>query len=223
MNCVSVQSILNDYIDGTCSNSETLKVEKHCCSCHACSAELKSLEKIRNALIDFPISSPSNDFEKRVISSAIKEAEYANHRQFSRRLYPYAAVAMISFVVIFMGLFNEPANTEDSPYIFSVGNDVRTLKVAIDSERGIESVRLRVEISDNLELAGYGNKKQINWTTNLHEGTNVISLPIAGIAYGTGDIKAHVYLNGKEKIMHIRTQYKIPDSVMFKNSETLQG
>ncbi|VAW50672.1 hypothetical protein MNBD_GAMMA05-2600 [hydrothermal vent metagenome] len=223
MNCKNVQNTLNDYIDGTCSNSETLEVEAHCHSCDTCLAELESLQNIRNTLIDLPIPPPTDDFEKRVIASAIKEAQVVSHKPLIRRLYPYAAAAMISVVVIFMGLFDEPANTEDAPYIFSVGNDVRTLKVAIDSEQAIDLVRLRVEISGNLELAGYGNKKQISWTTNLREGANVISLPIIGIAHGTGDIRAHVFLNGKEKIMHIQTQYKVPDSVLFQNSETLQG
>ena len=82
---------------------------------------------------------------------------------------------------------------------------------------------MRVELSDNLELKGFGNKKQIHWTTHLREGVNVISLPIVGIAQGRGDITTRIQLNGKEKVMRIKTEYKLPDSVLYKGDFVLQG
>ncbi|HHJ35867.1 MAG TPA: hypothetical protein ENJ87_08880, partial [Gammaproteobacteria bacterium] len=216
MICKNVQKLFDDYIDGTGSEIDARQIDIHCETCEACSSELGSLRVLHDALATLPVPPPSEGFEHRVISAAIADARvgnvadsgverfrYANNRG----LYNFAAAAMISAVVLFLGPFYGGPSTEKTPYLVVVGGEVRTIKVAIDSEQALDTVDMRVELSDNLELSGFGNKKQIQWTTNLRQGVNVISLPIVGIAQGEGDITTRIRLNGKEKIMRIKTQY----------------
>lgn len=222
MSCDKIQSLLNDYVDGELPVLHVEVVKKHCDTCEACSARLEGLRAQKLTLKSLPVVPASEGFEKRVIKDAIKEASSHASSQHNG-LLKLAAVAMISALVLWVGLINQPSGVDESQILVDVGNEVRTIKVAIDADKAIEAVSLRVDLSDNLELAGFGSKRQITWNANLHKGVNVISLPIIGIAQGKGDITTRINLNGKEKIMRIETQYKLPDSVLYENSGVLQG
>ena len=224
MHCEKTQSLLNDYIDDTLSVIDLEVVHNHCHTCDCCARQLEALRIQKESLRTLPVPPASNGFEKRVVATAIQHAQTSQQlRNKQGSFYKYATAAMISALVLWLGFLNDTKTGKDDLYLVSVGDEVRTIKVAIDSEQALETVNMRVELSDNLELKGFGNKKQIHWTTHLREGVNVISLPIVGIAQGEGDITTRIQLNGKEKVMHIKTEYKLPDSVLYKGNMVLQG
>ena len=223
MNCEKIQSLLNDYIDDSLPVLHA-EVVSHCHTCENCARQLESLRLQKEAVKSLPVPPASAGFEKRVIATAIQEGRTAQSFQNkSGHFYKFATAAMISALVLWLGLFNDTETGKNDLYLVTVGGEVRTIKVAIDSEQALDMVNMRVELSDNLELEGFGNKKQISWTTGLHEGVNVISLPIIGIAQGRGDITTRIRLNGKEKVMRIKTEYKQPDSVLYQGNIILQG
>ena len=128
---------------------------------------------------------------------------------------------MFSVMVIWQAVYwptDSKESASSTTQVVDVGDRLRTIKVAIDSEKDIQAVTLRVEVSDNLELAGFGNRKEIKWTTNLRQGVNVISLPIVGLAEGRGAITTHIKINGKEKTMRIMTDYKLPGAALSSHS-----
>ena len=223
MNCEKIQSLLNDYIDGT---HPVLRAEvvNHCQTCNDCARQLESLRLQKESLRTLPVPPASDGFEKRVVATAIQDARTAqNLHNKQGSFYKFATAAMISALVLWLGFFNDTKTEKDGLYLVSVGGEVRVIKVAIDSEHALDAVNLRVELSDNLELKGFGNKKQIHWTTHLREGVNVISLPVVGVAQGEGDITTRIQLNGKEKVMRIKTENKLPDSVLYQGNMVLQG
>ncbi len=224
MNCEKIQNLLNDYIDDTLPVLHAEVVKNHCHTCGDCARQLKGLRIQKESLSSLPIAPASDGFEKRVFVRAIENAAITKkiHSK-PGNFYKFATAAMLTALVLWLGLFNDTKTGEDDLYLVTVGDEVRTIKVAIDSEQALDAVNMRVELSDNLELKGYGNKKQIHWTTHLNEGVNVISLPIVGIAQGEGDITTRIHLNGKEKVMHIKTEYKLPDSVLYQGNMVLQG
>ena len=224
MSCGKIQILLNDYIDDTLSVLHAEEVDNHCDTCERCAQQLESLRMQKELLNSLHVPPASDGFEKRVVATAIQHAQ-VRHNLHGKQgsFYKLATAAMISALVLWLGIFNDTKTGDDVLYLVTVGDEVRTVKVAIDSEQALDAVNMRIELSDNLELAGFGSKKQIHWTTHLREGVNIISLPIIGIAQGEGDITTHIRLNGKEKVMRIKTEYKLPDSVLYEDNMILQG
>jgi anti-sigma factor RsiW len=224
MKCEKIQNLLNDYIDDTLSVLHAEGVKHHCHTCDDCARQLEGLRIQKESLSTLPVPPASDGFEKRVFARAIQDAPTTkkNHSK-PGSFYKFATAAMLSALVLWLGLFNDTKTVKDGLYLVSVGDEVRTIKVAIDSEQALDAVNMRVELSDNLELKGFGSKKLIQWTTRLNEGVNVISLPIVGIAQGEGDITTRIHLNGQEKVMRIKTEYKLPGSVLFQGDMVLQG
>lgn len=228
MNCEQTQSQLDDYIDGLLSPLQEELVSSHCATCQSCAQSLKSRRMQKQVLRSLPVPATSDGFSNRVIKDALSAAEAGQQPGGQPRVrhssfYKFATAAMLSAIVLWLGFFSERQSTDNELYMVTVDNEVRTVKVAIDSTQSIDAVSMHVELSDNLELSGFGNKKQISWTTGLSEGVNVISLPIIGIAQGKGDITTRVRLNGKEKVMRIKTQYKAPGNVLYESHTVLQG
>lgn len=224
MTCEQIQLFFDDYLDDTLTPLQATAVKQHCDACENCSAQLAQLQRQKQILEQLPVPPASDGFERRVILLAIENAR-ADERQYriKRNFYKVAAAAMISALVLWLGVFNDSSVIDNQEYLVIVDNEVRTIKLAIDSEQAMEAVDFRIELSDNLEIAGLGNKKQINWTTRLQQGVNVISLPVVGIAQGRGDITTRIRVNGKEKVMRITTEYKLPGSVLYDHKAAMQS
>jgi len=224
MSCEQIQVLLNDYIDDELSTSAVEMVNNHCSSCECCADRLEQLRFQRELIKSLPVPPASAHFETRVIENAVRQDHPAVHSQFrTRSLYVAAAASILVALVLWLGLFKDTMVNDKTQYIATVSDQVRTINVAIDSDKTLEAVNLRVELSDNLELAGFGNKKTIDWTTQLQKGVNVISLPVVGIAQGKGDITTRIRLNGKEKTMRINTQYKLPDSGYYEYDAVMKS
>ncbi len=225
MNCEQAQIVIHEYIDGELSSIQVEALEQHCADCKNCAKQLDQLVKQQAALKALPVPALSPELKNRLIKRAVRSAAKANKQASMLGVRPYKmlAAAMVAIMVIALSVFYRVDKPADATHFVAVGNQIHTIRVAINTAKALDGVVLRVDLSNNLELDGFGNKKQISWTTGLRKGVNVISLPIIGIASGKGSIITHIQLNGKEKIMHIRTLYKQPGSASYQPKMTMQS
>ena len=214
MNCQDIKPLLDDYIDQTLSAPRRELVDAHCHQCDSCARLVEMMNRQAGILRSIPVPGPSTGFGRRVIDNAIHDNSPAQRQPGSANLVAkFAAAAMLSALAFWFGLAEFSGQSDTDYYQASVGDDVSTITLAIDAEDALDAVSLRVELSDNLELQGFGSKRSINWSAPLKQGVNVISLPVIGIAQGEGEITARVKLKGKQKVMHIKTRYRQPGSV----------
>jgi len=217
--CKHTLALLNDYVDEVLPDELAAQVGSHCDGCASCGAELAALRLQAGIISSIPVPRVPEGLGERVISRAIAAAEAkaddrsARPAHSERRLVAgFAMAAMLSALVVWLGFIDTQAPAED-PLMFMVDNEVRNVTVAIDAEEGLDDVSMHVEISDNLEVQGFGSRRTISWTTRLKPGVNVISLPVIGIAQGDGEITTRIKSKGKQKVMRIKTRYKQPGSV----------
>jgi hypothetical protein len=221
MNCETIKSLLHDYIDGTLTDQLVDRIDEHCIDCKDCLAELRALKQQKHIIASLPVTEADPAFSKRVFKNAVRDAGHGARPGYTPRFARIAAAAMLTAIALWFGIYEFEQQRDQESYVFMVGDDVRTVSVAIDSEQALDAVSMNVEISDNLELKGYGSKKSIQWTTRLQPGVNVISLPIVGLAQGDGEIKTRVLLNGKKKEMRIKTRYQKPGNVFINGDNRL--
>jgi hypothetical protein len=120
-----------------------------------------------------------------------------------------------SLVAVFLtvSVITGPWPGQPDPDVMLIGGQVKTVRVAIDSPRIVEGIKVTIDVSDNLEIEGYGKQQAISWTTRLEQGVNLIALPVNAIAAGDGEIVARVGLDGHEKVYRIRTRYQAAGNV----------
>ena len=227
MNCTEVEKFLNDFIDGELPEPFIKRVAEHQQSCHRCNESYQSAMKIRTLLADMPVPPPSEGFFERALNVATQESEPEKGKsEISKAVYGAVAAGLAVWFIAAGEIFTKPVDTQDyaeSFYKVMVNNEVNTIKVAIDSEHELDEVQISIELTDNLELAGFANRTAINWNARLKKGINVIKLPISGLASGDGEIITRVQMNGKEKVMYIHTNYQSTGNVWHQINTTISA
>lgn len=218
MNCNQVEHLLQGYLDDDLSEALSKAVEKHHKKCNKCSNAYKKAVQINTLLKEMPVPPLSEGFVDRALNKATQETRHNKPTIYTLGAGAIAAGFALWFVVA-STLLTTPVTTPTNPYTVTVNSEVKTIKVAINSESEFDRVQMSIELSPNLEIAGYGNRTSINWDTRLKKGVNVIKLPVVGLASGGGTITTRVQMQGKEKVMQIQTNYPAPDKVWLITNE----
>ena len=204
MNCQTTNHLLQDFIDDRLSGRDTKQVGAHLEQCVACRENYQNTLSVIELLKQARVPSASPDFTTRVLECAAAAGQPTRGRRLPYIASGIAASFMVVFVLLSM-MINPP---RPSAPIVLIGDQVQTIKVAIESAHSVDSIRMTIDVSDNLEISGYQNQKVISWNTRLEKGTNIIALPVSAIARGDGEINARVGLRDREKVFKIKTRYR---------------
>lgn len=209
MKCETASVLLQEFIDGTLADPDAQLVSDHQKECSACRKRYQDALLVMKALKDIRVPPASAGFADRVIGNATKSESPP-----TRRIFPYVAAGIAaSFIFLFFlasAIINPDLNNQDVTLV-SIGDEVKTIKLAIESAHTVDSIKMTIDVSEGLEISGYPDQKNISWNARLEKGTNIIALPISAIAREDGEITTRVHLNGKEKVFKIETRYQSLD------------
>ncbi len=210
MNCREIDNLLQDFIDEELPPADYEMVADHHRSCSACARKYQDALAVICELKKLDVPPASSDFASRAIAGATSAGQRPSTR-IPGRLTAGIAASLVMLALISV-LFNLKFTDQDNTVVL-LGHDVKLVKVAIDSAHAIDGVKMTIDISENLEISGYGDQKIISWNADLKKGTNVIALPISAVARGEGEITTRIRLNDKVKIFKIKTRSDASDKV----------
>lgn len=148
---------------------------------------------------------PANpDFARRALRSATRPGRRSSRNLIYRTLA--ATLAFFALLVIASTLIDD-RGVDARPAVVAVGNEVRTIKIAIESEQAIEDIEMTIELTDNLALEGFPDRRTIRWNARLERGINVISLPVSAIGGGDGEIVTRIGRQQQSREFVIKTHY----------------
>ena len=220
MDCRETNDLLQDFIDDALSPTETELVAAHLGTCSACAGKHQDALDVIDVLKHVEVAPATVDFASRAIAGTSR----ANQRPFIRvpgRIAAGIAASLAMLTLIFV--FSESKITDQDNAVVLLGDEIKVIKVAIDSAHAIDDVRMTIDISGNLEISGYADQRKISWNADLKQGTNVIALPISALARGDGEITTRVELNDKVKIFKIKTRSGPIDKVQHGNQLIVQA
>ena len=211
MKCRTARNLMQDAVDGKLKGADTGFITAHLQECAACREDYRQTSSMLDMLRGIPVPPPSAGFADRVLSSSTRtQPDTAG----SRIKYVTGGIAAsLVAVVLMVSSITGIGPGQPDPDVMLTGGQVRTIRVAIESPRVVEAIRVTIDVSDNLEIEGYGRQNAISWTTRLEQGVNLIALPINAIAGGDGEIVARVGLGDQEKVYRIRTRYRAAGNV----------
>jgi hypothetical protein len=210
VNCRIAKSLMQDAADGKLNGADTGLLNAHLEECATCRKEYRQTAMLLEALRAIPVPPPSPGFAERALRNATRSQPPATRSHHFRLAAGIAASLFLLFLASTMMLENN-LRTNDTDLVL-LGDEVTTIRVAIESERAVDGIRMTIDVSDNLEIGGYRDQRAISWVTRLEPGVNLIRLPVSAIAGGDGEIVARVGLGEHEKVFRIRTRYRDPGS-----------
>lgn len=205
MQCLQARQMLDEYLDGDLPALQKEKLAQHFFACKSCNQQWLFAQSLQRQLQSMPYPPPYAGFAERVINAVTAPA------QARRQRYGFAvgfASAIAATLVVWLVVASQyTAQTPAGDGVINIelaAEETKKIDLVFNSPLGIESATLRLELSDNIELAGYPAKRQLEWQTSLHKGTNRLTLPLIARGNKGGQIMASIASGGKKKIFYLK-------------------
>ena len=172
------------------------------------------LKKLREGLKAMAVPEPRHGFVDRVLRVVTgREPPLARgFRAAIRRPSTWwaAGAGALAASLAWMALmFLQSGAVSDTRLILAL-NESRDVPLVIDAERNLDGATIRLSVSGSIGLAGYGEQHEIEWTTSLTQGANLLSLPVFARAQGDGLVVAVIEHEGRTRELSVALRVVAP-------------
>jgi hypothetical protein len=174
------------------------------------------LEKLRAGLRAMPVPEPRPGFEDRLLAHATGQHRRARgFRAALRRASTWwaagagALAATLAWVAV---LWMQPGVVPEASLVLTL-NETREVPLVIESERDLEGATIRLYVTGSVALAGYEQQHEVEWTTSLTQGANLLSLPVVAREAGEGRVVAEIEHEGRTRRVSVALHVTAPDDI----------
>jgi hypothetical protein len=171
------------------------------------------LQKLRAGLSAMTVPGPRPGFVDRVLvnASGRKSPEARGFRAAIRRPATWwaAGAGALAATLAWMALFVHSGDVREPNLVMAL-NESRDVQLVIDAERDLDGATIRLSVTGSAGLAGYGEQHQIEWTTSLTQGSNLLSLPVFARAAGDGRVVAEIEHEGRTRRLSVALHVVAP-------------
>jgi hypothetical protein len=172
------------------------------------------LQKLRAGLSAMPVPEPRHGFVDRALANASgqKAPAVRGFRAAIRRpatWWAAGAGALAASLAWMALLFVQTGAVPDTRLVLAL-NESRDVPLVIDAERNLDGATIRLSVSGSVGLAGYGEQHEIEWTTSLTQGANLLSLPVFARSAGDGLVVAEIEHEGRTRRLSVALHVVAP-------------
>jgi len=161
-----------------------------------------------------PVPEPRTGFVDRVLANASgrQPPEVRGIRAAIRRPATWwaAGAGALAATLAWMALLFFQSGTVREPNLVLTLNESRDVSLVIDAERNLDGATIRLSVTGSVGLAGYGEQHEIEWTTSLTQGVNLLSLPVFARATGDGLVVAEIEHEGRTRRLSVELHVVAP-------------
>lgn len=182
MNCKAVTNHMPGLIAGKLSAELLADCERHLRQCPDCQDALRGAEAL--ALLR---NRPAQRAPEGMLSRIASELDAVPAAQRRRGFwlgtgFGGAVAATLLALALGLGLLG-PAVEESNgiaEFVVALG-EPRDMNIAIETDRALAGANISIMLAGGIELDGYGNRRELNWVTDLEAGVNRLRLPVLAI------------------------------------------
>lgn len=205
MNCSDLVERIPALASGLLPADERERCLSHIAACHSCADALQGAEALQFLRRRDAGPAPDGLFE-RVLDevSGRQEHGFARRHFWQGTAFGGAVAASLLVVVMMLGVLVRPADLAPQLAEFRVSaGEVRTMHLAIETERALPGAEISVVLSGNVEIDGAAGRREFNWTEDLDAGVNKLSLPLVANGNNGGQLMVRLRHPDSEQIFVI--------------------
>lgn len=190
MKCDYAKLFIHDYIDDYLANEQRKIITTHIKECAEC-AETVNQYKQQKINLSFLATPALNLNTERMIINATNTATKSS-RIVSR--IPLSIAASLTILIALGATFfnnNIATNVIDKSLIsgtHGITSLQKNFNLVFNSPRALDNVTFTIILPDQTELAGYPGEKKVEWTAQLTQGRNILTLPIISTNENSNEI-----------------------------------
>jgi hypothetical protein len=173
----------------------------HAAGCDDCHAALRALDALRS-LRDEPVAVPADAAIERAIDKAVASSPVGRYRRgFLSGLASGAALAAtVAAVAVGIWLRTSGGGAPAAPSeVRLVLNEPSAVTVTLESPEPLVGAEVRVELRGAVALEGYGDQRELRWSTDLDRGINQLTLPVVALDASGGQVLVEVTHGDKRR------------------------
>jgi hypothetical protein len=203
MECRDLALRLDDSLDGRLDALQRKSVQEHLGRCPDCRQLHEHAVAVRDAVRKLSPPAPHPGFMDQALSRATRTAASAAWPRRRAVLGMALAASLVLGVAVGAFLTARPdpvqtvALTIDRP---------ETVRLMFNSAKPLKAATLSLALPENVELVGYGDRRELSWQTDLREGGNLMQLPLIVRGATKQELVASLSHGGSSKTFRLKIE-----------------
>ncbi len=148
-----------------------------------------------------PVPVPESEFFDRALARTVTMTKKHEQRRWLVTGFGSAVAAGVVGWMILGQPVNDSATVDQAPIAgltVTIGTP-KTIRFSIDSAVDLADAKLFVRLPEGVEIVGFDMQSEIDWTTTIKKGPNILELPIVVLSGTGGTIFARVEHENRTK------------------------
>jgi hypothetical protein len=203
MECDDFALQLDDWLDGRLDSARKKSIQEHLGRCPSCRRRYQHANAVQAGLRELPPPALHPDFTDQALSRAARAA-VGRARPMWR---PVVGMALAASLVLGVALGVYLA-TRPEP-VQSVALTIErpeTVRLMFNSAKPLRAATVSLTLPENVELVGYGGRRELDWQTDLREGGNLLQLPLIAHGPSKDELVARLSHDGSSKTFRLKIE-----------------
>jgi anti-sigma factor RsiW len=209
MSDTHINEKLDDYMDGSLDDSETLAFDTHVDSCNSCRQMVESEQRLRGLLKDYPVPAPDDAYFDQALAKASHVSTNGQRNRWFMTGFGGAIAAGLLAWVIGGTILQTPEPVESVasiPGVTMVLEEPRTVNLVFSSATELDDAVLTVNLPAGIEIEGFAGQREITWMTSLQAGKNILPLRLIAMTPHGGELLARLEHDDRDRTFRIRVE-----------------
>ena len=207
MSDTHINEKLDDYMDGSLDDAETLAFDTHVDSCNSCRQMVESEQRLRGLLKDYPVPAPDDAYFDQALAKASHVSTNGQRNRWFMTGFGGAIAAGLLAWVIGGTILQTPEPVESVasiPGVTMVLEEPRTVNLVFSSATELDDAVLTVNLPAGIEIEGFAGQREITWMTSLQAGKNILPLRLIAMTPHGGELLARLEHDDRDRTFRIR-------------------
>jgi anti-sigma factor RsiW len=202
MDCRDFLLQLDDLLDGGLDAARQKPVQEHLGRCPDCRRRHEHAVALRDAVRKLSPPAMHPAFVDQVLSRATRPVAGAAHN----RWRPVVGMALAASLVLGVALGVFFATRPAVQTVALTLDQPETVRLMFNSAKPLKAATVSLALPENVELVGYGDRRELSWQTDLREGGNLMQLPLIVHAATKEELVATLSHDGSTKTFRLKIE-----------------
>ena len=207
MRCNRIVERLDAVFDGDLESNDADAMRAHLEGCDDCRRAHEAEAQLRTRLARLPAAEPRPDFFVTALNVATRRRRQGDRRK--RSLWTLASGALAASFCVWLAaalLGRVDAPSANAPEVTIAMDEARPVNLVFSAANDLTDARVSLELPTGLEVAGFAGRREISWTTDLHQGKNVLRVPLLAHAPMTDVLVARLDHSSGTKTFRLKVR-----------------
>ncbi|SRR5712692_6226417 len=203
MECQDFAPQLDDSLDGRLDAAGQRSIQEHLELCPVCRRRHQHAVALQAALRTLPAPTSRPGFVDQALLRATRAAVSSSRHTRRAALGMALAASVVLGVALGVFLAAQPAPV---PTVALTLERPETVRLMFNSAKPLRAATLSLALPGNVELVGYGDRRELTWQTDLREGGNLLQLALVARGTAKGELVARLSHGGSSKTFRLKIE-----------------